>query len=82
MRMPEAGPFGETFLDASERATTGADLVKRSLGGWVESVVTLRTQSRFEPPGAEAFFAVRRLFTEADSLLAKSCFLMAMVSAA
>jgi len=43
MRMPEAGPFGETFFEASERAMTGALLVKRSLGGWVESVVTVFT---------------------------------------
>jgi hypothetical protein len=49
MRMPEAGPLGETFFEARLRAITGALFVKRSLGGWVESVVTLRTQ-RF--PGA------------------------------
>jgi len=40
MRMPRRKPFGETFFEASERAMTGALLVKRSLGGWVESVVT------------------------------------------
>jgi hypothetical protein len=44
MRMPEAGPLGETFFEASERAMTGALLVKRSLPGWVESVVTVFTQ--------------------------------------
>jgi hypothetical protein len=31
--MPDPGPFGEIFFDASERAITGADFVNRSLGG-------------------------------------------------
>lgn len=44
MRMPEPGPFGETFFEASERAISGAPLVKRSSGGCVESVVTFFTQ--------------------------------------
>jgi hypothetical protein len=44
MRIPEDGPLGETFFEARERAMTGALLVKRSLGGWVESVVTVLTQ--------------------------------------
>jgi len=44
MRMPDDGPLGETFFEASARAMIGALLVKRSLGGWVESVVTVRTQ--------------------------------------
>ncbi len=44
MRIPDAGPLGETFLEASERAMTGALLVKRSFGGCVESVVTSLTQ--------------------------------------
>ena len=44
MRIPEAGPLGEAFFEARERAMTGALLVKRSLGGCVESVVTVRTQ--------------------------------------
>ncbi len=55
MRMPEDGPLGETFFEASERAMTGALLVKRSLGGWVESVVTLRTQRRREDVPAAVF---------------------------
>jgi hypothetical protein len=60
MRMPEPGPLGETFFEASERAMTGALLVKRSLGGWVESVVTVRTQRFFADffLGADFFFAV------------------------
>lgn len=53
MRMPEAGPLGETFFDARLRAISGALLVKRFLGGWVESVVTSRTQRFFE---ADFFF--------------------------
>lgn len=47
MRMPEAAPFGETFFDASDRAMTGALLVNRSGGGWVESVVTFFTHFFF-----------------------------------
>ena len=46
MRIPELGPFGETRLDASERAIVLASFVKRPLGGCVESVVTVRTQRR------------------------------------
>jgi hypothetical protein len=58
--MPEPGPFGETFFDASERAMTLALLVKRSLGGWVESVVTVFTQRRLAEDFAfvESFFDV------------------------
>jgi membrane-associated protease RseP (regulator of RpoE activity) len=61
--MPEPGPLGETFFEARERAMTGALFVKRSLGGCVESVVTLRTQSFFGADfffEAEDFFAARR----------------------
>lgn len=58
MRMPEAGPLGETFFEARERAMTGALLVKRSLGGWVELVVTVRTQRLF----AVAFFFAADFF--------------------
>jgi hypothetical protein len=43
MRMPEAAPFGDTFLDARDRAMTEALFVNRSCGGWVESVVTFFT---------------------------------------
>ncbi len=42
--MPEVGPFGETFFDASERAMALALFVKSPAGGCVESVVTLETQ--------------------------------------
>lgn len=59
MRMPEAGPFGETFFEASDRAMAGALLVNRSLGGCVESVVTVFTH-RFD----EAFFAVDFFFAD------------------
>lgn len=48
MRMPDDGPLGETFFEASDRAMTGALLVKSSLGGCVESVVTVRTQRRLD----------------------------------
>jgi hypothetical protein len=56
--MPEAGPLGETFFEASERAIAGALLVKRSLGGRVESVVTVLTQRFFELRGDVDFFFV------------------------
>jgi len=46
IRMPEPGPFGETFFDASVRAIVAASFVKRPAGGWVESVVTVRTHVR------------------------------------
>jgi hypothetical protein len=74
MRMPEAGPLGETFADASDRAITGALFVKSSFGGCVESVVTVRTQRFFDPAdfaeedfGAATRFATGRAgFFEAD----------------
>src|SRR5215470_15738210 len=40
MRMPDPGPLGETFFEARVRAMVAALLLKRPLGGWVESVVT------------------------------------------
>lgn len=49
MRMPDPGPFGETFFEASERAIVAASLVKSPFGGCVESVVTVATQ-RIAPP--------------------------------
>jgi hypothetical protein len=48
MRIPDPGPFGETFFDASVRAMVAASLVKSPGGGCVESVVTVRTH-RFGP---------------------------------
>ena len=44
MRIPELGPLGETFLEASDRAMVAAFLVKSPCGGCVESVVTLADQ--------------------------------------
>src|ERR1700741_2870551 len=43
MRNPDAGPFGETFLEASLRAIVAALLVNNPDGGCVESVFTLDT---------------------------------------
>jgi hypothetical protein len=43
MRIPEAGPFGETFLDASALAITLALFLNRPGSGCVESVVTVAT---------------------------------------
>jgi hypothetical protein len=42
--MPEAGPFGETFFEARDRAMVAASLVKRPSGGKVETVLTVATQ--------------------------------------
>lgn len=39
--MPEPGPFGETFLDASDLAMVAASLVNNPFGGKVETVFTL-----------------------------------------
>ena len=46
MRIPEDGPFGDTFFDASERAMVAALLLKRPACGWVESVVTFADHFR------------------------------------
>src|SRR5580704_10049097 len=40
MRMPEAGPLGETFFEARCLATVSAFWLKRSFSGWVLVVVT------------------------------------------
>jgi len=53
MRMPEAGPFGDTFFDASVRAMRGALFRNKPSGGCVDSVLTRATQRRF----AGVFFA-------------------------
>jgi hypothetical protein len=41
--MPDEGPLGETFLDASVRAIVAALFVNNPEGGCVESVLTLDT---------------------------------------
>lgn len=46
--MPEPGPFGETFFEASHRAIVAASLVNKPSGGKVEVLLTLATQRRFE----------------------------------
>jgi hypothetical protein len=48
IRIPEAGPLGETLFEASTRAIVPALFVNRPCGGCVESVVTFLTQ-RLEP---------------------------------
>jgi hypothetical protein len=45
IRKPEAGPFGDTFFDASVLAMVEAFSVNSPLGGWVESVLTLAIHS-------------------------------------
>lgn len=40
IRIPEPGPFGETFLDARELAIVFASFVKSPGGGKVETVFT------------------------------------------
>jgi hypothetical protein len=44
MRMPDPGPFGDTFFEARLRAIVEAFSVKSFSGGCVESVVTFATQ--------------------------------------
>jgi hypothetical protein len=43
MRMPEPGPFGDTFFDASVRAMVAAFFLNNPAGGCVESVLTVPT---------------------------------------
>lgn len=57
--MPDAGPLGDTLFEARLRAMTEALFVKRSLGGWVASVVTSRTHRFFEEG---CFFATEFVF--------------------
>lgn len=45
--MPDAGPLGETFFEASDLAIVAASLVKSPSGGKVEAVFTFETH-RFE----------------------------------
>ena len=71
--MPEPGPFGETFFEARLRAISGALFVNRSFGGWVESVVTLRTQRLFGADFGEDFAEV--VFRAADLLPPEAGFL-------
>jgi hypothetical protein len=39
--IPEPGPFGETFFEASVRAIVSGSFVNSPLGGFVETVFTL-----------------------------------------
>jgi hypothetical protein len=45
--MPDPGPLGETFFEASDRAIVAASLVKSPSGGNVDAVFTFETH-RFE----------------------------------
>jgi len=53
--MPEAGPLGETFFEASAFAMVAALWLKRPSSGWVESVVTFADHFFF---GFLVFFVV------------------------
>jgi hypothetical protein len=57
IRIPDAGPFGETDFDASAVAIVLALLVNSPSGGCVESVWTFATHRFF----AVFFFAIFRL---------------------
>jgi hypothetical protein len=46
IRIPEPGPLGDTFFEASILAIVGALFVNSPDGGWVESVFTLATHLR------------------------------------
>jgi hypothetical protein len=41
MRIPDPGPFGDTFFDASARAIAGALFLNNPAGGYVDAVFTL-----------------------------------------
>lgn len=56
MRMPDSGPFGETFFEARLRAIVSAFLVNSPLGGFVESVLTLDTHRFFSAFAARIVF--------------------------
>jgi len=43
MRIPDPGPFGDTFFEARLRAMVAALFVNNPFGGCVESLVTVRT---------------------------------------
>jgi hypothetical protein len=63
--MPEAGPFGDTFFEASEPAIVAGSWVNSPFWGWVESVVTLATQRlRLRPPLFPLVFAADRDFLD------------------
>ena len=46
--MPEPGPLGETFFEASARAMVSASFANSPWGGCVESVFTLADHFRGE----------------------------------
>ena len=70
MRIPDAAPFGETFLDASERAISGALFVKSPSGGNVETVFTFATHrlTRFFPDLCATFFLATIPFSAANQM--------------
>src|SRR5690242_15211175 len=45
--MPDPGPFGDTFFEASDRAIVSASFVNKPRGGKVETVLTFATHLRF-----------------------------------
>jgi len=66
IRIPEEGPFGDTFFDASSRAIVAALFVNSPFSGCVESVFTFATQ-RFV-----FFFACAMTLRSATSLNMRS----------
>jgi hypothetical protein len=50
IRMPEPGPFGETFFDANDLAIVAASLVNSPGGGKVETVFTVAIHLFFFAP--------------------------------
>ena len=49
IRIPDPGPLGETFFEASVRAIVAASWVNNPAGGCVDSVLTLATHFFFGP---------------------------------
>lgn len=44
MRIPDCGPFGDTFFEARARAMVDAFFLNRPFGGYVDTVLTFATQ--------------------------------------
>ena len=82
--IPEAGPFGETLFDASERAMVSGSLVNNPSEGCVESVVTRPDHflpdcfpacGKFPLPTAESFRASEQMLWRLTYSTAPQCLL-------
>jgi hypothetical protein len=74
--MPEAGPLGETFLDARLLAIVAASFLNRPSGGKVDSVLTFAThrfEERFDFAARLDLAALRRDVADRWPRLLASC---------